>query len=71
MAAEETKQPTAEQVQAYLQAGGGQCLFCGHDQIEGDSFDYEGSEVSQRVRCLKCGRSWYNVHVLRRVEVVE
>ena len=57
---------TREQKIKYLARGGCRCPFCGSHDIQGDSFDYEGDEVSQRILCLnpKCGKSWVDVYRL-------
>lgn len=60
---------TAEQRCQYVKRGGGYCPYCGHDQIEGDSYDYGSPEVAQRVHCLNpdCQRSWFDVYRLSNV----
>ncbi len=78
MAADKENQPgqvapgvTEEMVRRYLAKEGVCCLFCGSKDIEGGSYDYESPQLGQKVTCLKCGRSWIDVYVLARVEVVE
>jgi len=58
-------------MEQYIAIGGTRCPFCNSDQIEGDSFDAEGGQVWQRVRCLDCGESWHDVYTLVRVEPLE
>mgnify|MGYP006282999749 CR=1 FL=1 len=60
---------TAEQIREYVERGGGYCPYCGHDQIEGDSYDCETPELGQRVHCLNpdCERSWFDVYRLRTI----
>lgn len=44
---------------------GAACPYCGSDQIEGESFDAEGAETWQTVRCLECDREWVEVYALQ------
>lgn len=64
-------QVTEQMVQDYVRKGGVRCLFCGSHDIEGGSYDYESPELGQKVRCLACGRSWIDVYVLSRVELID
>jgi hypothetical protein len=59
---------TAEEQAEYIKHRSGTCPWCKHDEIEGDSYDYEGDTVAQRIRCLHCGREWDDVYTLTGIE---
>ncbi len=62
---------TAEQKANYVNNRPGNCPFCGSNEIEGDSYNYEGESVAQRITCNSCERQWDDVYTLTDVEEVE
>ena len=48
----------------YVEKGGNCCPFCGSDEIEGGSCDFEGSTVTVEVGCLVCDEEWDDVYSL-------
>lgn len=48
----------------YVALKGVRCPFCGSCGIEGDSFDFDGAEASQKIRCLDCDNTWTDVYKL-------
>jgi len=48
----------------YVEAGGGVCPNCGSDQIEGDSVNFEGASMSQKIGCNECGAEWWDIYQL-------
>ena len=59
-----------EYTKQYIDAGGGFCPNCRSDQIEGDSVDFDGRHCTQRMRCLECDTTWFDVYTLSSVSVV-
>lgn len=48
---------TQASLQAYLDAGGVRCLYCGADTIDGGAVEIDAGAASQFVTCLNCRRS--------------
>lgn len=48
----------------YVEYDGGFCPVCDNHQLEGDSINMERGAVSQRIRCLECQATWYDVYKL-------
>lgn len=56
---------TEKQEKEYLENGGTKCPKCGSENIEGASWDADGSGItSQEVSCNECGAKWYDVYNL-------
>lgn len=49
----------------------GHCPFCGSDQIIGDSYDYGGESVAQRIDCDECGAAWNDIYILSDIEEIQ
>ena len=61
---------TQEQVNRYVNGGGGTCPFCGSQQFDGEeSVIEDDGYASQAVTCVKCDKQWTDVYQL--VGVVE
>jgi len=48
----------------YVAHGGANCPFCGSIELEGGSQDADGAGIVQKIKCLACGRRWYDVYHL-------
>jgi transposase-like protein len=59
---------TAEQKQAYLDAGGVRCLFCRDYNISAEKSKMYGVVINQRVFCPACQRTWVDVYSLTGTE---
>ena len=59
------KRITDEARKKYLEVDSRSCPFCGSDQIEGGSYDSEGSCIYQKIGCLECEESWYDQYELK------
>jgi hypothetical protein len=62
---------TPADAKKYIDGGAGHCPFCDGISITGDSFDFNGNEVSQNIHCAECGAAWADVYVLNRIEVFD
>jgi len=59
------KLPLTERMAAeYVANGGAQCPFCRSSELEGGSQDADGPTIVQKIKCLACGRRWYDVYHL-------
>jgi transposase-like protein len=62
------KPPLTEAMAAqYVAQGGGKCPFCRSGDLEGGSQDADGPTIVQDIKCLACGRRWYDVYRLAAV----
>jgi len=52
----------------YVEKDGGFCPVCHSYQIEGGSLDLNPPYVTQRMVCIDCDLTWYDVYKLIRVE---
>ena len=48
----------------YVAHGGAKCPFCHSRELEGGSQDADGPTIVQTIKCLACGRRWYDVYHL-------
>ena len=55
---------TQEQADKYIDGQGGECPFCGADQLEGGKYDDEYGRIYQHIACLACQRSWQDGYTL-------
>ena len=55
---------TQEQANKYIADEATHCPFCGSDQVEGQSFDYEDGRIYHPIICTACGRSWQDGYTL-------
>ena len=49
---------------AYIEAGGGQCPFCGNETVEGGFVEIEHGQACQKMGCTDCEGSWHDVYRL-------
>jgi formate dehydrogenase maturation protein FdhE len=57
-----------EELRKRVLSGEAICPFCGSDEIEGSSWDSEGTEVWQEMGCNNCDHEWTEVYSRTRVE---
>ncbi len=38
------------------------CPKCGHDELEGDDFEYDDEQGWREFRCVRCGFTWQEVY---------
>ena len=64
-----SRQPPLTEVMAalYLANSGVHCPFCHSKDLEGGSQDADGPTIVQTIKCLACGRRWYDVYHLAAV----
>jgi len=48
----------------------GNCPFCNSDQIEGDSWDFDG-DPSQPIYCTDCKSEWHDLYKLVGFDPIE
>ena len=58
---------TAASIQRYIDRGGVSCLACGSHEIVGDGVEIDVGVAQQKIRCLSCGSSWWDVYHLAEV----
>ncbi len=56
-----------ERAKQYLEQHGLACPFCGSQDIEGGSMDFEAGEIAQRISCHECDERWTDVYKLAAV----
>ena len=64
---DEKKTLSRTKINKYVKAGGGYCPYCGSEEYEGGSLDFEGGGIYQNVRCLKCDSDWVDSYTLTNV----
>lgn len=55
---------TEKQEQAYLEAAGTRCPYCGYDDVTGGPVTVDAGGCSQEISCEKCGAGWYDLYTL-------
>ena len=63
-------QLTDEQKEKYLEKSY-VCPNCGGENLEGGSFEHNGTSVSQVIFCCSCDSSWADVFLLGAIECFE
>jgi len=61
-AAEEIAQ--TERKSKYLSKGGGQCPYCGSNDLKPAGIEAGAGQLTQPMQCAGCGRGWSNVYKL-------
>lgn len=59
---------TPKMKKVYMDNHGEKCPFCLSEQTEGGAGDY-GKNTNQKVSCLECDRSWYDLYTLVDIEI--
>ena len=57
---------TQEKIDEYVKEGGGFCPYCGSQDIEGGSLDFDGG-VYQKMGCNECDETWVDAYRLANV----
>ena len=58
---------TQEKIDKYVKNGGGFCPYCGSEQYEGGSLDFESGGIYQQIVCNDCGKDWIDCYSLTSV----
>jgi len=59
---------TPKMKKIYLDNHGEKCPFCLSEQIEGGAGEH-GENTNQKMSCLDCDRSWYDLYTLVDIEI--
>ncbi len=58
-------------IKQYIYNNGQKCIFCGREDLRGDSTEISSGQAAQSVTCGICGASWTDVYILNNVVNIE